>query len=70
MMQVYFHLENAHEREHELNQKLELARLRAERRERPAPKRQPRSGFPSPVRRAAQATRLFVVRAKCVLAGA
>jgi hypothetical protein len=38
MMQAYFHLENAHEREDELNRKLELARLRADRGARPQDK--------------------------------
>ncbi len=69
MMQVYFHLENGHEREQELNRKLELARLRAERRRRPRSKPPLRNVLASPFGRGAHVARALALRARCVLAG-
>ena len=68
-MQAYFHLENSHEREEELNRRLELARLRAERRTRPRRKPPLRSVLAGPFRRGAHAARVLALRARCVLAG-
>jgi|tagenome__1003787_1003787.scaffolds.fasta_scaffold18230646_2 hypothetical protein len=69
MMQVYFHLENTHERKDELNRKLELARLRAESRARPRPKGQPLHALTVPFRRTTHLARLLAVRAKCAVPG-
>jgi hypothetical protein len=69
MMQVYFHLENAHEREDELNRKLELARLRAESRARPGSTRRSLNTFGNPFRRTAHLGRVLVLRARCALPG-
>lgn len=68
MMQVYFHLENAHEREHELNRRLELGRLRAEARARPGWTPPFRNALTSPFRRSAHLARSLALQAKCVLA--
>ena len=70
MMQVYFHLENTHERDHELERKLELARLRAERRTHPRRRRSSGNVLAGPVRRSAHAARLLALRARCVLSHA
>ena len=70
MMQVYFHLENAHERDHELERKLELARLRAESRTHPRRRRSPRNPLAGPVRRGAHAARSLALLARCVLSHA
>jgi hypothetical protein len=61
-MQAYFHLENAHEREQELNLKLELARLRAERRARPGGKPPLRNVLTGPIRRSAHFARMLAYK--------
>jgi hypothetical protein len=69
MMHVHFHEVRHHERERDLNRRLELNRLRAEGHVVAARGAQSRRLLADPFRRTGHAARLLAVRAKCLAVG-
>ena len=69
MMHVHFHLERHHERERDLNRRLELNRLRADGKVVAAEGPENKRLLADPFRRTGHAARLLAVRAKCLAVG-
>ena len=69
MMHVHFHEVRRHERERDLNRRLELNRLRADGKTLAARIPENKRLFADPFRRTGHAARLLAVRAKCLAVG-